>query len=192
MCSGLFYVVSYWKINILAEADERGEDIETHVPIDREGLKMTRLLSQYSQEKLPDIIKEEEKKKEFTIYTSPIKRAKNMANIISKNLKLAHTENPEVPIPKTNIPEELENGSDTGKPIISPKVGTGDAVTIKENECYISGFDIRNPLASGNKSGIYLEDSSYTMIRDINITESPQGIHLYNTANNIIHEVLRN
>lgn len=86
------------------------------------------------------------------------------------------------------IPEELENGTDTGKPIISPKVSTGNAVTIKENECYISGFDIRNPLASGNKSGIYLEGSSNTIIGDMNISESPQGIYLYNSANNGITE----
>lgn len=97
-----------WIDSLLAKADQKGEDIETYVPIDQEGLKMTRLLSQYFQERLPDIIEEEDKKQEFTIYTSPIKRSKSMANIVSKNLKLAHTENPEIPIPKSNLPMELD------------------------------------------------------------------------------------
>ncbi len=97
-----------WLDMHLKKAELEGKDIETYTLADIKGLKMTRLLSEYLQKKLPEILKEENLNKKFMIYTSPIRRSKSEANIISKNLNLAHLENQKVPIPANNIPIELE------------------------------------------------------------------------------------
>lgn len=100
-----------WSNFVFNKAEQRGEDIETYAPIDKSGLKMTRLLleylqGEYLQKHLPETIGKNGIDKEYTIWTSPIKRAKNEAKIVSKNIKLAHTENPKIPIPKNNEPIE--------------------------------------------------------------------------------------
>lgn len=97
-----------WLNKLLEQAELEGKDIETYVPVDVEGLKMTRLLSEYLQTNLSKVLKEKELSKKFTIYTSPIKRAESEADIVSKNLKLAHLENPEIPIPKNNEPINVD------------------------------------------------------------------------------------
>lgn len=97
-----------WLEMLFEKAELEDKDVETHVPIDKEGLKMTGLLSEYLQKNLPQILEEKSLDKKYSIYTSPIKRAKSMASIVSKNLKLSHTENPEIPIPVNNDPIQLD------------------------------------------------------------------------------------
>lgn len=97
-----------WLNMLLEKAEKEGKDIETYTPVDIEGLKMTRFLRQYLEENLSNLLKEKSLDQKFSIITSPIKRAKSAANIISANLKLAHTENPEIPIPVNNTPIEIE------------------------------------------------------------------------------------
>lgn len=97
-----------WLDMLLEKAEAEEQDIETHVPVDVEGLKMTRLLTDYLKRDLPQVFEKENLNKEFTIYTSPIKRAKSEAEIVTENLKLAHTDNPETPIPKNNEPIEVD------------------------------------------------------------------------------------
>lgn len=97
-----------WLDMLLEKAEKEGKDIETYTPVDIEGLRMTRFLSQYLKENLADLLKEKSLNQKFSIITSPIKRAKSEAGIISTNLKLAHIENPEIPIPVNNTPIEIE------------------------------------------------------------------------------------
>ncbi len=107
-----------WLDMLLEKAEAEKQDIEIHVPVDAEGLKMARLLADYLKKDLPQIFEKGDLNKEFTIYTSPIKRAKSEAEIVTENLKLAHTDNPEIPIPKNNEPIEVDYFSEipwTGK-----------------------------------------------------------------------------
>lgn len=97
-----------WLDMLLEKAEAEKQDIETHVPVDVEGLRMTKLLADYLKTDLPHVLEKKDLNKEFTIYTSPIKRAKSEAEIVTENLKLAHTDNPEVPIPKNNKPIEVD------------------------------------------------------------------------------------
>ena len=98
-----------WLNVILDKAEEEGKDIETYTPVDKKGLKMTRFLSRYLQTEylqnyLTEAIGKKNIDKDYTIWSSPIKRALSEAKIISKNIKLAHIENPNIPIPKNNQP----------------------------------------------------------------------------------------
>ena len=101
-----------WINRLLDQAEIEGKDIEFYTPVDIEGLKMTRKLAEYLSgylsENLPQVLKEKTLDKKFTVYTSPIKRAKSEANTISENLKLFHLENPKIPIPANNKPIEID------------------------------------------------------------------------------------
>jgi len=97
-----------WLDMLLEKAETEEQDIETYVPVNVEGLKMTKLLTDYLQKDLPQIFEKRDLNKEFTIFTSPIKRAKSAAEIATENLKLAHTDNPDVPIPKNNEPIKVD------------------------------------------------------------------------------------
>lgn len=102
-----------WLDRILEEAEEKGEDVETYVPIDRAGLKMTRQLSDYFQEHLADFFRtrpefQKHERQRVSIYTSSIKRARDLATIITRNLKLNALENQDAPVPISGKPVELE------------------------------------------------------------------------------------
>ena len=71
-----------WTDRLLRKAEQEGKDIETYVPIDKPGMKMVKLLLSYLKANLPGILR----RRSFKIFTSPIKRAKDMARIISKGL----------------------------------------------------------------------------------------------------------
>lgn len=94
-----------WINKLIEQADSEGKDMETYVPIDKDGIGMVRRLSGFLQEHLHEMLEDKDGlNQKFMIYTSPIRRAKSEAEIISKNLKLAHTDNPKIPIPKNNEP----------------------------------------------------------------------------------------
>ncbi|MCK5061106.1 histidine phosphatase family protein [Candidatus Parcubacteria bacterium] len=93
-----------WFDCLVDEATERGEDIETDLPVDRDGLKMVRFLSEYLKSELPKDLKD----KEYSIYSSSIKRAKQEAGILHKNIKLSKLDEPTLPIPKNNEVENLD------------------------------------------------------------------------------------
>lgn len=93
-----------WFGCLVDEAAAREEDIETDLPVDREGLKMVRFLSDYMKsESLKNL-----KDKEYSIYSSPIKRARQESIILHKNMKLSKLDEPTLPIPKSNEVENLE------------------------------------------------------------------------------------
>ncbi len=93
-----------WFDRLVDEATARGEDIETDLPVDREGLKMVGLLSEYLKSELPKDLKD----KKYSIYSSPIKRAQQEARILHKNIKLSKLDEPTLPIPKSNEVENLD------------------------------------------------------------------------------------
>jgi len=93
-----------WFDHLVDEATARGEDIETDLPVDQEGLKMVSLLSEYLKSELPKDLKD----KEYSIYSSPIKRAQQEARILHKNIKLSKLDEPILPIPKSNEVENLD------------------------------------------------------------------------------------
>ncbi|MBZ9577588.1 histidine phosphatase family protein [Patescibacteria group bacterium] len=71
-----------WTDGLLRKAEQEEKDIETYVPIDKQGMEMVKLLLVYLKANLPRILK----RRPFKIHTSPLKRAKDMARIISKGL----------------------------------------------------------------------------------------------------------
>lgn len=93
-----------WFDRLVDEATARGEDIETDFPVDQEGLKMVRFLSDYMKSELLKDLKD----KEYSIYSSPTKRAQQEARILHKNMKLSKLDEPTLPIPKSNEVENLE------------------------------------------------------------------------------------
>lgn len=68
------------------ELDDR--DVETFVPIDERGWKMTKYLLNYFRSQLPKILKQGK----LGIFTSPIKRSRDMATTIAKGLSTAFAE----------------------------------------------------------------------------------------------------
>ena len=121
-----------WFEQLLEKAELEGKDIETYAPIDKEGLKITGLLSEYLQNELPQTLGDTDLNRNYSIYTSPIKRAKHMADILSKNIKLSHTEDPEIPIPANNEPIELDSFSEVS--FISKKQEALDLVKEAEQK----------------------------------------------------------
>jgi len=93
-----------WFDHLVDEATARGEDIETDLPVDQEGLKMVGFLSDYLKSELPKDLKD----KEYSIYSSPVKRAKQEAIILHKNIELSKLDEPTLPIPKNNEVENLD------------------------------------------------------------------------------------
>lgn len=92
-----------WLDMLFEKAVKKGEDMETYVPIDQEGLKMANLLSDYLKNNLFGILKDSKgNPRKYQIFTSPLKRAKSEAEIVLKRLKLASLENPSIPIPENN------------------------------------------------------------------------------------------
>jgi len=71
-----------WSNRLLTKAEQEGKDIETYVPIDKPGMRVVKLLLVYLKANRSRILKG----RPFKIYTSPLKRTKNMAKIISKGL----------------------------------------------------------------------------------------------------------
>ena len=93
-----------WVESLFSRAEEENQDIETHVPVDTAGLALTRRLSHYFKENLGSILQQGELEPQFSIFTSPIKRAKTEADIVSTNLKLSHTDDSSIPTPANNEP----------------------------------------------------------------------------------------
>ncbi len=93
----------FWKL--VDEASERGEDVETYLPVSKEGLAMVKNLSEYLKTELPNQVKD----KEYGIYSSPIKRADSEANILLKNIKLSKTEKTDLPMPADNEVQHLDS-----------------------------------------------------------------------------------
>lgn len=120
-----------WFDQLVDEATERGEDIETDLPVDQEGLKMVGLLSEYLKSELPKNLKD----KEYSIYSSPIRRAQQEARILHKNIKLSKLDEPTLPIPKSNEVENLDFFSEV--PLTTDKEYARDLIKrAKEKEIH--------------------------------------------------------
>lgn len=120
-----------WFDRLVDEATERGEDIETDLPVDQEGLKMVGLLSEYLKSELPKNLKD----KEYSIYSSPIRRAQQEARILHKNIKLSKLDEPTLPIPKSNEVENLDFFSEV--PLTTDKEYARDLIKrAKEKEIH--------------------------------------------------------
>lgn len=77
-----------WSEKFFKKAELENKDIETYVPIDEKGWEMVERLLEYLKGYLPQILRGGT----LGIFTSPIKRAKDMANMISKGLSVQPTE----------------------------------------------------------------------------------------------------
>jgi broad specificity phosphatase PhoE len=97
-----------WFDSLANKAAQRGEDIESDLPINREGIQMVGMLVDHLKSELPGLIENGD----YKIYTSPTKRARQEASIIMSNLRLAHTEHTELPLPSNLVPEVSEDFSE--------------------------------------------------------------------------------
>jgi len=93
-----------WFDALVDRAVARGEDIETDLPVDREGLKMVGFLSEYLRSELPKDLGDGE----YSIYSSRIRRAMEEAEILRTNIKLSKLDNPDLPTPRNNEVEPLD------------------------------------------------------------------------------------
>jgi len=87
-----------FKLKIPTELAKGGEDINTHSPITKRGLKQVRQLSEYLEREFPWEVSD----KEYSIHSSPIKRAKDMASILDTSINLKITDGAKIPIPANN------------------------------------------------------------------------------------------
>jgi|GEM_PF-3801499 len=100
----------HWNDFVLDRAEHEGKDIETHTPIDTEGLTMIEFLKDHLQaylsKDLPSELQTKNLDGKYRILTSPVKRAKDEADIVSTGLNLGHLDNREIPAPKGPIQED--------------------------------------------------------------------------------------
>lgn len=87
-----------FKLKIPMESVKEGEDINIHSPITKRGLKQIRQLLEYLEKEFPWKVLDGE----YSIYSSPIKRAKGAADILNTNIRLKTTDGVETPIPINN------------------------------------------------------------------------------------------
>ncbi len=81
-----------------------GEDINTYSLITANGLKQLRQLSEYLEKDFPWKISD----REYSIYSSPIKRAQRGADILETNIRLKIADGIKIPIPVNNNRNILE------------------------------------------------------------------------------------
>lgn len=85
------------------------DELEDKVSIERgAGHEMSKNFAKHLIQEVPEIIKTERGSREYAIYSSPIHRAEALAKYAFMNLKSAHRENPDIPLPKGK-PEIIEN-----------------------------------------------------------------------------------
>lgn len=77
-----------WSKELFEKAEFENKDAETYVPIDENGWRMVKHLLRYLKNYLPQILHGET----LGIFTSPLKRAKDMANMIGEGLSVQPTE----------------------------------------------------------------------------------------------------
>lgn len=77
-----------WSEELFRKAELENKDIETYVPIDEKGWEMVKLLLDYLKRDPSQILSG----KSLGIFTSPIKRAKDLAETIGKGLSVQPTE----------------------------------------------------------------------------------------------------
>lgn len=73
-----------WTEEFFRKAELENKDVETYVPIDKLGWEMVKHLSKYLKGYLPQILRGGA----LGIFTSPLKRARDMANKISQGLSV--------------------------------------------------------------------------------------------------------
>lgn len=91
-----------WIEALMEHASKHGEDVETYLPLNSEGLKMVRHLVSYMKPELTEKISDND----YKLFSSSAKRAHSAADIILKNLRLAKTHDPRMPKP-VNEPTEI-------------------------------------------------------------------------------------
>lgn len=94
----------------LEQALESGDDetswdeLENKVLIERgAGHEMSKEYIQHLIQEIPEIVKGEKGPREYVIYSSPIHRAEALSRYALLNLKSAHKNNPDIPLPKEAI-----------------------------------------------------------------------------------------
>ena len=115
-----------FKLKRPMELAKEGEDINTHSPITRQGLKQLRQLSEYLEKEFPWKVLDGE----YSIYSSPIKRAQRAADILETNIKLKTTDGAKIPTPVNNSDAILNCFSEV---IFATDIATDDKI-IKEAE----------------------------------------------------------
>lgn len=113
-----------FKLKRPMELVKEGEDINTHSPVTRQGLKQVRQFSEYLEKDFPWKVLDGE----YSIYSSPIKRAQRAAAILETNIRLKITDGVKIPVPVNNSDAILNCFSEV---IFATDVATDDKI-IKE------------------------------------------------------------
>lgn len=77
-----------WREKDFRRAEREGKEVETYVPIDENGWKMAECLLDHLKRELPGILDGEP----LAIFTSPLKRARDLAKMIGKAFSVQLTE----------------------------------------------------------------------------------------------------
>lgn len=77
-----------WRERDFRRAEREGKEVETYVPIDKNGWKMAKCLLDHLERELPGILDGEP----LAIFTSPLKRARDLAKTIGKAFSVQPTE----------------------------------------------------------------------------------------------------